>query len=84
MHIFLLDRLIEAIVLYRKRQDTIRILNALNDHMLKDIGIERHNILSATDRLIAEERERLERARQRSVRLAYPQREIGRECAESV
>ena len=82
MHIFLIDRLIQAIVLYRKRKETIRILNALNDHMLKDIGIERHNILSATDRLIAEEKERLDRARQSVPDKSAKQKGLPAQCVE--
>ncbi|MGI9319754.1 MAG: DUF1127 domain-containing protein, partial [bacterium] len=40
------------IVFYHKRRQTIRTLNALSDHMLKDIGIERSQIYTATDALI--------------------------------
>ena len=82
MHIFLLDRLIQAIVLYRKRQLTIRTLNALNDHTLNDIGIERHNILSATDALIAEEKERLNRAKHSTAREVTNREGPQSQCAE--
>ena len=39
--------LLDAIVRWRERRTTIRRLSRLNDHLLRDIGIHRHEIASA-------------------------------------
>ncbi len=39
-------RLLDAIVGWHERRTTIRRLSRLNDHLLRDIGIHRHEIAS--------------------------------------
>ena len=40
-------RLLDAIGRWRERRWAVRRLSRLNDHLLKDIGIHRHEIASA-------------------------------------
>jgi uncharacterized protein YjiS (DUF1127 family) len=44
MIVLLLHRLSNAIQYHRQRRATIKALSQLNDHLLRDVGIEREDI----------------------------------------
>ena len=61
MHILVISRLAQMVVLYIQRRQSIRALSELNDHLLQDIGIDRNMIESVVDSLILEQKKRLSR-----------------------
>ena len=52
MTIALLTNLARRIHLKQRRHKARRELRALNDHMLRDIGIERHQIAAAVEQMV--------------------------------
>ena len=52
MIIALLTKMARSIHLAQRRRKARRDLRALNDHMLRDIGIERHQIAVAVEQMV--------------------------------
>ena len=52
MSIALLTRLARSIHLAHRRRKARRELRALNDHLLRDIGLERHQIAAYVDQVV--------------------------------
>ncbi|WP_119459466.1 DUF1127 domain-containing protein [Rhodospirillaceae bacterium SYSU D60014] len=48
-----LDRIASAFSTYRRRRAAIRTLRSLDDRLLRDIGIERGDIVATVDMLLA-------------------------------